>query len=156
MIRRPWLVRLTTVALVTGLAGALWPSAVLADHCGGLATVEPKHGPPGTVFMFRANVGAPSELTFYHDGTWAGSVFLSGSGEVSYSISSRVADVGHWAARAAVIATPECYGEAEFEVDGPAWGIPAVAYPILLGTTLMALILVAAWAVRRRRSRGDR
>ena len=126
------------------------PSGALADHCGGSATVVPDRGPPGTVFTFTANVGAPSDLTFFRDGVWSGSVFLPGSGDVSYTMTARDADVGHWVARATVRLTPECFTEAEFEVEGRS-GSDSLALYILVA--LLALVALAGGAVLLRRSR---
>lgn len=138
-------------AMTLALACVLiWTSAAYADMCGGSASVAPDHGPPGTTFVFSTNVGAPSDLTLYHDGAWAGSEFLPGSGDVSYSIHSTTADIGHWRARAAVFNHPECFGEAEFDVDGSAGEVPAAVYAVLVGATLIVLLLLGRWTARRR------
>jgi len=133
------------------------PSAVLADKCGGPASVAPDHGPPGTIFVFTANVGERSDLTFYHDGAWAGSVFLPGSGDVSYSIHSTAADIGHWRARAAVRSYPDCYGEAEFEVDSvPSVGDLTGVSALVMGSAVVMLIVIVLIALRHRGARSRR
>lgn len=101
--------------------------------------------------MFSANVGEASDLTFYHDGVWSGSVFLPGSGDVRYSIQSTADDIGDWRARAAVFNHPECYAEAAFHVDEVPGQGPGAVVAWVLGTVIVAVLLVGAIAIRRRR-----
>lgn len=56
--------RLTRLVLLLPLVAllAIAPTPVLADHCGAGATIAPSSGPPGTTFVFKTNLGAPSDL----------------------------------------------------------------------------------------------
>ena len=94
------------------------PTTVSADHCGAGATISPSWGPPGTTFVFRTNVGAPSDLRLYHDGRLVRTVYLSGTRSVRYAIRTTEADRGRWRARAEVRGSPECAAQASFAVGG--------------------------------------
>jgi hypothetical protein len=109
--------RVVTIAGVL-LLGLTFPSAILADHCGGIATVEPSSGPAGTTFVFRTNQGAPTNLYLYHNGKLVKTDTLAGDGFVSYRIRTDEGDVGRWRVRAAVQGQEECRGEATFRVTG--------------------------------------
>ena len=94
----------------------LAPSPVLADHCGGGATIAPASGPPGTTFVFEMNLGARSDLHLYRDGKLVESVFLEDTDDVRYSIRTGPGDAGAWRARAEVRDQTECAAEATFTV----------------------------------------
>ena len=110
--------RLTHVAraLSLGTLLLLAPSPVLADHCGGSATITPALGPPGTTFVFRTNLGAPSDLNLYRNGALVKSVALTGAGDVRYSIRTGPGDAGSWRARAETRGNADCAAEATFKV----------------------------------------
>src|SRR5512141_2047424 len=106
--------RATYIALAIALGGLLLiaPSQVLADHCGATATITPTVGPPGTTFVFRTNLGAPSDLRMYRNGSLVDSVPLTGDGFVRYAIRTGPGDAGAWRARAVVRGSPDCAAEA--------------------------------------------
>lgn len=113
---RLWsLVRLVPVIALLAIS----PTPALADHCGASATVSPSSGPPGTDFVFKTNLGAPSDLHLYRDGTLVRSVFLNDSDFVSYAIETGPGDAGSWRARAEVRGQTECAAEATFMVGTP-------------------------------------
>jgi hypothetical protein len=122
------------------------PSHVLADHCGATGTITPSHGPPGTIFVFRTNLGAPSDLSLYRNGSPVRSVTLPGDGFVRYAIRTESGDEGTWRARAVVRGSPDCAAEVTFAVGGPP--DTATASDRLLpkqpGGAPVSLILVAA------------
>ncbi|HEX5589688.1 MAG TPA: hypothetical protein VFX65_05310 [Candidatus Limnocylindrales bacterium] len=98
----------------------LWlPGPALADHCGADATISPPTGPPGTTFVFRTNLGAPSDLRVYRNGRLVRDVYLAGDGFVRYRIRTVAGDTGDWRARAEVRGSPECAAEVSFTVIGP-------------------------------------
>ncbi len=97
---------------------AIAPTPVLADHCGAAATIMPSSGPPGTDFVFKTNLGAPSDLHLYRDGKLVRSVFLDDSDFVSYAIKTGPGDAGAWRARAEVRGFPDCAAEAAFTIVG--------------------------------------
>lgn len=105
-----------TVAWLVGLLIA--PATVFADHCGATATVTPASGPPRTTFVFRTNLGAPSDLHLYRNGTLVRSVALDGNGFVTYAIRTSAADLGTWRARAVVRGQGGCAAEATFTLIG--------------------------------------
>jgi hypothetical protein len=112
--------RLTHVARALSVCTLLLlaPSPVLADHCGSSATITPVVGQPGTTFVFRTNLGTPSELDLYRNGALIRSVALSGSGDVRYSIQTGPGDAGAWRARAEARDNADCAAEATFKVVG--------------------------------------
>ncbi len=137
------------------------PSTVSADHCGGVATISPSWGPPGTTFVFRTNLGAASDLSLYQDGRLVRTVYLRGSGFVRYAIRTTEADRGRWRARAEVRGHPECAAQATFTVGGaPETDAPATLDPVDGGAPASPVILVGAaltsfWiALRRLGGRG--
>jgi hypothetical protein len=85
--------RPTLMLLFLGVLG-LNPASVSADHCGAAATVTPSSGPPGTTFVFRTNLGAPSMLRLYRDGTLVRSAALDGDGPVRFAIRTGAGDSG--------------------------------------------------------------
>jgi hypothetical protein len=96
------------------------PSAASADHCGAPATISRPWGPPGTTFVFRTNLGAPSDLFLYQDGRLVRSISLPGDGAIRYAIRTTAADGGRWRARAVVRGSPGCAAETSFTVgDAP-------------------------------------
>jgi hypothetical protein len=97
----------------------LAPSPVLADHCGSSATMTPAVGPPGTIFVFQTNLGAPSDLDLYRNDLLVKSVPLTDSGPVRYPIRTGPGDSGAWRAHAAIRGRPDCVAEASFAVVGP-------------------------------------
>jgi hypothetical protein len=113
-MRRAVLLALPLIALLLIVTAA----PAMADHCGAKATVRPASGPPGTVFVFRTNLGAASNLTLYRDGEAQRTVFLRGDGFVRYDIATGRGDLGSWLARAAVHGHDHCRGEATFTVVG--------------------------------------
>lgn len=136
---------------------AVAPSPVLADHCGAGATITPRSGPPGTTFVFRTNLGAPTDLHLYHDGTLVRSVFLDDSDFVRYAIKTGAGDAGSWRARAEARGFPDCAAEATFTVVGtpdtstdppPSPGEPSWLFEALAGGIAFLLAL--------RRSRASR
>src|SRR5690349_6561367 len=113
-------VRFTWLLAVAGLASLAiaFPRASLADHCGGSATVEPSTGPVGTTFVFRTNLGGPTTIEVYHDGTLERTDTLHGNGPVTYRIRTDEGDDGRWQVRAVVQGQEECAGHARFRVTG--------------------------------------
>ena len=119
------------------------PAPVSADHCGASATVTPSSGPPGTTFVFRTNLGAPSTLYLYRDDTLVRSVRLRGDGPVRFAIATRAGDSGTWRARAEVRGSPSCAAEASFRVLGaPDTATIPVAWP---GDVPWPVLAGAAW-----------
>lgn len=112
--------RRTRVSLLLPLlvALAVAPTPVLADHCGADATITPRSGPPGTTFVFKANLGEPSDLHLYRDGALVRSVFLDDRDFVRYAIRTGAGDAGSWRARAEARGSPDCAAEATFTVVG--------------------------------------
>lgn len=94
------------------------PMSVLADHCGGAATITPASGRPGTTFVFRTNLGAASDLRVYRNEDLVREVFLEGDGYVRYDIKTAAGDAGSWRARAEVRGQTECAAEVSFIVSG--------------------------------------
>ena len=105
-------------ALLIALLTFTQSGHVYADHCGGAASVDPISGPAGTAFVFRTNVGAPSDLSIFHDGRPVRQAYLPRSGDVSYVIRTSQGDDGTWRIRAAVRGHEVCYAEATFTVGG--------------------------------------
>jgi hypothetical protein len=95
------------------------PTHVRADHCGATGTITPSHGPAGSIFVFRTNLGAPSDLSLYRNGSLVRSVTLPGDGFVRYAIRTDSGDAGRWRARAVVRGSPDCVAEVMFTVGGP-------------------------------------
>lgn len=96
----------------------LLPTPVHADHCGADATIEPTSGPPGTVFVFETNLGAPSTLRLFRDGRLVDRVAFDDGGPIEYEIATRSGDAGDWYAIAQVRGNSECDAEASFTVLG--------------------------------------
>ena len=94
----------------------LAPSAALADHCGGGASVTPASGPPGTTFVFQAYLGTTSELSLYREGKLVRSMVLHEPER--YSIETQAGDAGSWRARAVANGNPDCIAEATFIIVG--------------------------------------
>lgn len=147
------------VALCVLLHPLMMPAIALADRCGGPASVTPERGPPGTRFVFETNVGAPSDLRLFRDGTVVASVALEGSGLVRYSFVPTAADIGHWYAQAVVRSNPACFGEAEFDVDpaqpeigkDPRNGasLAYLAFALLVALMVIGLVVLGWRRVRR-------
>lgn len=132
---------------------AIAPTPVLADHCGAAATIAPSSGPPGTEFVFETNLGEPSDLHLYRDGTLVRSVFLDDSDFVSYAIETGPGDAGAWRARAEVRGYTECAAEATFTVVGtPDTSTEPASSPAGPPWLLLALAAGAAFAAALRRS----
>jgi hypothetical protein len=137
---------------------ALMPAPVLADHCGADATVTPASGPAGTTFVFSTDLGAPSELSLYRDGTLVRSVSLDASGPVRYEIRTGTGDAGSWRARAEVRGSPGCAAEATFTVVGTpdtSTDAPPDSRPALWLAVLLAGAIASALVLRRSGSRCD-
>jgi hypothetical protein len=111
--------RLFRVAALTSIVLVSQPAPASADHCGADATVSPLSGPPGTTFVFRTNLGAPSELEVFRNERLVKVVSLEGNGFVRYRIRTGPGDAGTWRAHAAVVGRPDCVAEASFSVVGP-------------------------------------
>lgn len=97
---------------------AVAPAPVLADHCGAGATITPRSGSPGTTFVFRTNLGAPTDLHLYLGGTLIRSVFIDDGDAVRYAIKTGPGDAGSWLVRAEVRGFPDCAADASFTVAG--------------------------------------
>ena len=100
-----------TVAIIVALALGI-PASVAADHCGSLATVSPSWGPPGTTFVFKTNLGSPSDLYLYRNGHLVKTDYLPGHGFIRYPITTKSGDLGSWRVRGEVRGTPNCAAEA--------------------------------------------
>ena len=94
------------------------PSAASADHCGADTTITPSSGPPGATFVFRTNLGAPSDLRVYRNDTLVKQAFLEDDRPVRYDIETAAGDLGNWRARAEVRGRTECAAEGTFTVLG--------------------------------------
>jgi hypothetical protein len=131
------------------------PSPVTADHCGAAATIAPISGPPGTTFVFRTNLGAPSDLRVYRNGL-VKEAFLEGDGDVRYDIATASRDAGQWRARAEVRGQTDCAAEAAFTVLGTPNTSAANAPPSSPGFSLLITIAagVAAFGLALRRRAG--
>ena len=145
--------RLRRLALLVPVIAllAIAPTPALADHCGAAATITPSSGPPGTDFVFKTNLGAPSDLHLYRDSTLVRSVFLDDSDFVSFTIETGSGDAGSWRARAELRGQTECAAEATFTVvgtpdtstepasspAGPPWLLLALAGGAAFATALM-------------------
>lgn len=112
-------VRLLGIAALTSIVLLSQPAPASADHCGAEATVSPASGPPGTTFVFRTNLGAPSELEVFRNERLVKVVPLDGDAFVRYRIRTGPGDAGAWRAHAAVVGRPDCVAEASFSVVGP-------------------------------------
>lgn len=137
-------------ALVLGMA---FPRVILADHCGGVATIEPASGPAGTTFVFRTNQGAPTNLYLYRNGTLVRTDTLAGDGFVSYRIGTDEGDVGRWRVRAEVQGHEECYGQATFRVTRMPDTSTADTRPAAAAWPLVGLLGIAGFVLCWRRSR---
>jgi len=129
------------------------PRASLADHCGGIATVEPPSGPAGTTFLFRTNQGGPTNLYVYRDDKLLHTDTLAGDGFVTYRIRTAEGDEGRWRVRAAVQGQEGCYGEARFRVTGlpdtsTAAGSP-IEWIVMLAILIGGIAFVAALRLPR-------
>lgn len=111
--------RLLAVAALTSIVVLSQAVPASADHCGADATVSPVSGPPGTTFVFRTNLGAPSQLQVFRDERLMKVISLDGHGFVRYRIRTGPGDAGTWRAHAAVVGRPDCVAEASFSVVGP-------------------------------------
>ena len=111
--------RLLAAAALTSIVLLSQPAPASADHCGADATVSPQSGPPGTTFVFRTNLGAPSKLEVFRNERLVKVVSLDGNGFVRYRIRTGPGDAGTWRAHAAVDGRPDCVAEASFSVVGP-------------------------------------
>jgi hypothetical protein len=144
------IIRVLAIASVAILVLA-FPRPSLADHCGGIASVEPSAGPAGTTFVFRTNLGAATNVYLYHDGELVRTDARSGTGSVTYRIRTGPGDEGRWRVRAAVQGHEECSSHARFRVTGP----PDTSTPgrspggWTSGLALLAGGIAFAWAVRR-------
>jgi len=150
-------VRVTRIVVIASLALMVLalPQAGYADHCGGIATVEPASGPPGTTFIFRTNQGGPTNVYLYHDGTLVRTDTLEGDGSVTYRIHTEAGDEGPWRVRAAVQGQEGCAGTARFRVTS----LPDTASPPIgpggwtEAVALLAGAISLAWTLRRPRAR---
>jgi hypothetical protein len=146
-----------TVAIIAALTLGI-PSSVAADHCGALATVSPSWGPPGTTFVFKTNLGSPSDLYLYRNDHLVKAHFLPGNGSIRYPITTKSGDLGSWRARAEVRGTPICAAEARFTVGfAPETDIEPAAAAVDGGVPPWSVLAVAAglagfWVARRRLS----
>ena len=138
--------RLLAAAALTSIVLLSQPALASADHCGADATVSPASGPPGTTFVFRTNLGAPSELQVFRDERLVKVVSLDDHGFVRYRIRTGPGDAGTWRAHAAVVGRPDCVAEVSFSVVSP----PDTATLASTGAPLReagaaTLIAVAGW-----------
>jgi hypothetical protein len=139
--------RLLAIAALTSIVLLTQPAAAAADHCGADATVSPPSGPPGTTFVFRTNLGAPSELRVFRNERLVRIVSLDGHGFVRYRISTGPGDAGAWRAHAAVVGRPDCVAEASFNVVAPPDTATVASPPALLAERGAGPLIVvgAAW-----------
>jgi len=114
-IRRRAIAALGSLAVVLALAA---PAQVLADHCGADATVTPPSGPVGTTFVFATNLGEPSDLSVYRDGSLVAEASIPDSGSFTYPIPTGPVDAGSWRVHAQLHSSPECAADATFTVLG--------------------------------------
>jgi hypothetical protein len=141
--------------LLAMLALAVGPAPALADHCGADATVTPASGPAGTTFVFSTDLGAPSDLSLYREGTLVRSVPLEAVGPVHYEIRTGAGDAGSWRARAVVRGSPACAAEASFTVVGTpdtSTDAPPAPRPLPWLLVLVAGAIVSRLVFQRARS----
>lgn len=131
------------------------PAPILADHCGADATVTPPSGPAGTTFVFATNLGEPSDVYVYRDGSQMAKAYIPDSDDFTYAIPTEPGEAGSWKVHAQLRSSPDCAAEATFTVLGSmdtstasppgrqGWPWPLV---LLAGTSLFV------WAWRRRGS----
>jgi hypothetical protein len=143
------------------------PAVVSADHCGAVGSITPVSGPPGTTFVFRTNLGAPSDLRIHRNERLVREVYLAGDADVRYRIRTGPGDAGTWRARAEVRGFPDCITELTFVVvgapDTSIRSVGATAAPrIQTGAALITLaalvtfIAVIGWPRRRLRASSPR
>ena len=143
-------IRVLAIASVAILVLA-FPRSSLADHCGGIATVEPSAGPAGTTFVFRTNLGGATKLYLYHDGKLVRTDTRSGTGSVTYRIRTASGDEGRWRVRATALGQEGCSSRASFRVTR----LPDTSTPETSpdgwtsGLVLLAGGIAFAWTVRR-------
>jgi len=127
------------------------PAKVSADHCGAVGSITPASGPPGTTFVFRTNLGSPSDLRIYRNERLVREVFLASDADVRYRIRTGAGDAGTWRARAEVRGFPDGITEVSFVVvatpdTSTRSTVPAEASRAP-GTALMAAAGVMAFLV---------
>jgi hypothetical protein len=149
-----------TVAIIAALVLGS-PSKVAADVCGALATVSPSWGPPGTTFVFKTNLGSPSDLYLYRNGHLVKTDYLPGHGFIRYPITTKSGDLGSWRVRGEVRGTPNCAAEARFTVGfAPETDIEPVAAPLHdsdpWSTVLLVTVGLAGFSVALGRLAPDR
>jgi hypothetical protein len=146
-MRRASLLALPSFVLLLLVAAA----PAVADHCGAKATVKPASGPPSTVFVFRTNLGAASDLTLSRNGVAERTVFLRGDGFVRYDITTAAGDQGTWRARAEVRGHEQCVGEANFTViEAPDTStLPGPPSPFVPSVLVLAGAIGLTLGVRR-------
>jgi hypothetical protein len=139
--------------MLLGPVALALPAAVSADHCGAAATISPSSGPPGTTFVFRTNLGAPSDLRLYRNDRLVAEQFLDGEAFVQYDITTESGDEGRWRARAEVRGQPECAAEASFVVlgapDTSTASTPSTASSTVVPAVVLALLAGFGLGLRR-------
>lgn len=155
--------RLLSVAAFIAVLVLGGPAKVSADHCGAVGSITPASGPPGTTFVFRTNLGAPSDLRIYRNERLVREVFLAGDADVRYRIRTGPGDAGTWRARAEVRGFPDCIMELTFVVVGapdtstrpiPTSSIPGGVW--IAVASLVAFLLVIGRPTRRLRASSPR
>jgi hypothetical protein len=94
------------------------PAPMLADHCGADATVTPPSGSAGTTFVFATNLGEPSDVYVYRDGSLVAQAYIPDSGDFTYAIATGSGDDGSWRVHAQLRSSPDCAADAAFIVLG--------------------------------------
>jgi hypothetical protein len=139
-MKRRW-----ALALAGIVAALAIPAPASADMCGGVSSVTPTAGPIGTTFVFRTNLGAPSDLYLYQEGVLRRTASLDGSGYVSYRLRTGPGDGGHWIARAETRGFSECFTESAFTVtDAPDTSTIGSVVPPPGGGGVQAFLLMLA------------
>lgn len=140
LMRLGRLVRL--VPLTALLLALVVPSPAAADHCGAGASVSPSSGPPGTTFVFTANLGTSSDLRVYRNDDLVKEVFIHGGGDIRYEIETAAGDAGEWRVRAELPGRTDCAAVGSFTVLGS----PDTSIAIEPSSSPVSLLLISVVA----------
>ncbi len=141
-----------TLLVALGPVGA---SIASADSCGSDATITPASGPPGTTFVFRTNLGEPSDIYVYRNGHLVKTDFDPGNADIRYEVTANAP--GRWRVRAELRSSPQCAAEATFVVvgtpdtatAGPIEGGSTSGWPLAVLVSLIAGAIACGVAFRR-------
>jgi hypothetical protein len=143
-------------AVLLALLPAALPVAAAEAACE--LSVTPRHGPPGTEFVFSGSGYTPTRLTLRQEGSdpKVMELDLGEADPFEIPLVAMEADAGTWTATASVPGT-DCHGRATIRVTLPSTSAAAApdetAGQLALGAGVLALVVVFLAGARLMRRR---